>query len=79
MMAGVDIVLKISTTFHLATWKKLLAVIGEVEISPTPATITPITHVTMVDSCVYLVLLVMLMIVFIKMKEVIVVAMVQDA
>ena len=42
------------------------------------STLSPATHVTMVDCCIYLVLLAMLMIVFLKMKEFIVGVMVQD-
>ena len=52
-------------------------VIEEVYTGPRIAIIPPITQVTMVDCCVYLALLVMLMIVFIKIKECIVEVMVQ--
>ena len=45
---------------------------------PRPAIISPITQVNILDCFVYLVLFVMWMIVFIKMKEVTVWAMVQD-
>ena len=47
-------------------------------IVPIPATIPPIIQVTMIYWYVHLVLLVMLMIVFMKIKEVIVGVMVQD-
>ena len=53
-------------------------VIGEVGIGPILATITPMTQVTMVDYCLYLVLLAMLMIVFTKMEEVIAGLIIQD-
>ena len=53
-------------------------VVVEVYICPRPSTFPPITQVFMVYVGVYLVLLVMLMILFMKKKEVIVGVMVQD-
>ena len=53
-------------------------VIGEVYIGSIPDTITTITQFTMVYCCVYLVLLAMYMIVFVKVKVVIVGVMLQD-
>ena len=56
----------------------MLVVIGEVDIGTITATITPINQVTMVYCCVYLLLLVMLMIFFMKIKEVVVGVMVKE-
>ena len=49
MVADVYIGLKKPATFPLTIWKKLLVVMGEVNIGPRPATLYPITQVTMVD------------------------------
>ena len=77
-MADVDLGLKRPEPFTIETLDKLLVVMGEVYICTIPTTITPITQATMLYCCVYLALLVMLMIVFMKMTEVIVGVMVQD-
>ena len=58
MMADMDIGLKILDTITLTTRKKLLMAIGEVDIGPIPGTLYPITQVTMVDYCVYLLIIV---------------------
>ena len=63
-MTEVDLGLKIPATIPLKIWKKLLMVIGEVGISPRQATLPPITHVTILNFCVYLLILVMLVIFF---------------
>ena len=68
----------IVATFPLSIWDKLLLVMGEVDIGPRPDTVHPITHVTMVDCCVYLVLLAMWMIIFMKTRKVLVGVTVQD-
>ena len=78
MIAEVDIGLKRPATFPLTKLDKLLVVIGEVNMGTRPATLPPINQATMVDCCVYLVLLVILMIVFIKTKYVIVGVILQD-
>ena len=78
MGSDVDLGLKIRATFSLAQLEKLLVVVVEVYICPRPSTFPPITQVFMVYVGVYLVLLVMLMILFMKKKEVIVGVMVQD-
>ena len=78
MVEDVDLGLKRPSTFLLKIREKLLVVMGEVDIGTIPATITPINQVTMVDFCVYLALLTMLMVVFVKMKGVIVGVVVQD-
>ena len=77
-MVHVDIGIKIPANFTLAIHEKILLAMGEVDIGPRPATIPPITHVNMIDCCIYLVLLAMWMIVSMKIKEVIVGLMVQD-
>ena len=53
-------------------------VIGDVDIGTIPDTLPPITQVSILDCCVYLVLISIFMIVFMKIKEVIVGVMVQD-
>ena len=78
MMADMDLGLKRPSNFPIATLDKLLVVIGEVDIGPRPATIPPITQVTIVDCWIYLLLIVMLIILFMKMKEIIVDVMVKD-
>ena len=72
MMADVYLVLNIPAIFTLAVLDKLLVITGDVDIVSRPATITPITQVTMVYCCLYLFLLAILMIVFMKIKKVIV-------
>ena len=72
MMADVYLVLNIPAIFTLAVLDKLLVITGDVDIVSSPATITPITQVTMVYCCLYLFLLAILMIVFMKIKKVIV-------
>ena len=71
-MENVDLGQKRPATFTIKIWDKLLVVIVEVDIGPRPSTLTTITQVTMVNCCVYLVLIAMWMILFMKMKEVIV-------
>ena len=73
-----DLGLKRSATFPLAIWDKLLVVMVEVDIGLIPATLPPITQVIMVYCCVYLVIIAICMMVFIKMKHLIVGVMVQD-
>ena len=67
MMADVDIGQKIPETLPLVICKKLLMLIEEVDKCPRLSTITPITQVTMEDCCVYLLIIVVLMIVFMTM------------
>ena len=67
-MTDMDLGLNIPDTFPLETLEKLLVVIGELDIGPRLATPPPITQLTVVYCCVYLVLIVMLMIVFMKIK-----------
>ena len=52
MMADTDLGLKRTATFPLVIQDKLLVVMGDVDIGPIPATIYPITKVTMVDCCI---------------------------
>ena len=66
MMADVDIGLKRPATITLTILEKLLTVIGEVDIGPIKATLTPIIQVTMVYCCVYLLILVFLIIFFMQ-------------
>ena len=53
-------------------------VVGEVDIGPRPDTLPPITQATMVYFFVHLLLLVVFMKVFMKIKEVIAVMMMED-
>ena len=69
MMADVDIGMKTPETFPFAIWETLLVGMGEVVIRPRSATLPPITQVTMLHCLVYLVLIAIWMIVFMKMKE----------
>ena len=78
MMADVDLFLKLPTTICLAIMGKNLMVIGEVDICPRPATLHHLTQVTMVDCCVYLLLLFVFIEIFMTMKEVIVLVMMED-
>ena len=54
MMVDVDIGLKRPYNIPLTIWKKLLMLIGEVDIGPTPDTLPPINQITMVDCCRYI-------------------------
>ena len=67
-MVHVDIGIKIPANFTLAIHEKILLAMGEVDIGPRPATLSPITHMDKVDCCIYLVLMSMWMIVLMKMK-----------
>ena len=78
MMADVDLGLNIQVNSPLTILENLLVAMGEVDIGPIPATLPPITQVTMVYCCAYLVLLAMWVILLMKTKEVIVEVMVQD-
>ena len=78
MMIDVYLGLKITATFPLVIWDRLLVVMVDVDIGPRPATLPPITQVTMSYCCVYLVLLAMWMIIFMKTREVLVGVTVQD-
>ena len=78
IMAYVNVVLKIPSNSPLTILDKLLMVMGEVEIGPIPATLSPITQVTMVDCYIYVVIISMWMILFMKIKAVIVGVMVKD-
>ena len=74
-MEDVDLGLKRRVTLLLAILDKVLMMMGEVEISLRPATLPPITQVTVVDFGVYLLLLFPFTILLLVMKEVIVVVM----
>ena len=78
MVADVDLGLKRPATFPLSTWEKLLVVMGEADICPRLSTLPPITHVTMLYCCIYMVFIAMWMIVFTKMKELKVEVMIKD-
>ena len=67
MMAEVDLYLNIPSNITLLIRKKILMVIGDVDIYPIPETLLPITQLTMVYFCVYLLIIDMLMIVFMTM------------
>ena len=76
MMGEVDIGINRPATLLLKFVEKVLTVMREVDIGLIPVTLPPITQVTEVDFCVYLLLLVVFTKVFIMMKEVIVVVVV---
>ena len=78
MMVDLDIRLKIPDTLPLEILEKLLMVVGEVDIGLRPATPPPINQLIMVDYFVYLLLLVMFMKFFMKIKAVILVVMMED-
>ena len=78
MLSDVDIGLNIPATFTIEKLDKLLMEIGDVDIGPIPANLPPITQVTMLDCCIYMMSIVILMIVIMKMKELILGVMVQD-
>ena len=66
-----DLVLKRLATITISIVEKLLMLTGEVGIGTRTATITPTTQLTMVDCCIYLLLIVALTKLFTTMKEVI--------
>ena len=66
MMTDVDIGLNKPSTIPIEICKKMLTMIGDVDIGPRPENLSSITHVTMVDCCVHLLILVVSMIVFVK-------------
>ena len=67
MVADVYIGLMVPPTLPLVIQKILLMVIGEVDTGTRPVTIPPVTQVNIVDCCLYLLVLIVLMIVFITM------------
>ena len=67
MMADVYLGINIPATV-LAVRNKLLEVIGDVDIGPRPATLPPIKQVTMIYCCLYLFILFVLIILFMKIK-----------
>ena len=77
-MREVDLGLKIPAYLPLSIAEKLLTVIVEVDLGIILDTLPPITQATMVDCCVYLLLLVLFMGVFMTVKEVTVVVMMED-
>ena len=68
-MADVDLGLNIKVNLPLTILENLLVAMGEVDIDPIPSTLPPITKVTMVDCCAYLVLLAMWVILLMKTKK----------
>ena len=52
--------------------------IGKLDIGPRLTTLNPTTQVTMVDCCVYMLLLFVFIEIFMTMKEVIVLVMMED-
>ena len=73
-----DIGLMRPDTLPLTIVKTLLMVVGEVDMCPIPSTIPPMTQVTMVDCCVYLLIFVLFMKLVTTMKEVIVGVMMEN-
>ena len=67
VMADTDIFLKRLATPALAILYKLFMVIVEADIGPRPANLTLINQVTMVYPCIYMLILVSPMILFITM------------
>ena len=65
-MIDMDLGRNRTATFPHSVQNKLLVVMEDVDLGPRPDTIPTITQVTMLYCCVYLVLIVMLMIVFMK-------------
>ena len=78
MMSDIDLGLKRTATIPLVIMEKLLMVIGYVDIFPKPYNLPPITQFTMVYCCISLLLLVVFMKFFMKSKEVIVLANMED-
>ena len=78
MIPDVDLGIKRPDTLPLTITEKQFMVIGEVNIGTNPAFITTTTQVTMVDFCVYLLLLIFFMKLSMSMKYVIVVSMMSD-
>ena len=78
MIKDVDLSLKRPATLPFEKLEKLLVVIGELHICPRPATLPFINQVTMVGCCVFLVLFVMFMTVFMKINGVILRVMLED-
>ena len=77
-MLDVNIGLKRSSNIHLAIVEKVLMLTRDVDIGIIPATLSTITHMTVVVCCVYMFLIFMSMKAFMAMKEVIVVVMMED-
>ena len=78
MVKDADFGIKRTATLPLAIMDKLLVVFGEDDTVPIPANLTPITQVNMVDCFLYLVLLAIWMILFMKMKQLVVGVMVEN-
>ena len=71
IMVDIDIGIKMPDTSPLGILEKMLMALEEVDICSRPVTLPPISQVTMLYFCLYMLLLVVSMIVFMEMKEVI--------
>ena len=78
MMADVDLGLKRTATISIEILWKVFMVTEDVDIVLRPTTLPTISQVIMLDSCVYLLLLIVFVELFMSMKEVKVVVMMQD-
>ena len=78
MMEEGDLGLNIPETLSLRISEKVLMVMGEVDIGLRPEIITPIMQLNVVDFCVYLLLLTSFKKTFMVIKEIIVVATIED-
>ena len=78
MIEDVDLGLKRTATISIEILWKVFMVTEDVDIVLRPATLPTISQVIMLDSCVYLLLLIVFVELFMSMKEVKVVVMMQD-
>ena len=78
MIADVDLFINIPATFTISIVEKVLMVIEDEDIVPISATLPTIYQVTMVYCCVYLLLLIVSLKLFMTIKEVTVVLMIQE-
>ena len=78
MMEYLDLAIKRPATLLFSIMEKMFVVMGEVNVGPRPANISPIAQVILVDVCVYLLLLFVFTKLFMSTKYVMVVVTTKD-
>ena len=77
MVGDLGLSINIPDTIYFSIMDKLFMLIGEVDIDIIPATLPPITQLTMVDCCVYMLLIFGFTKLFMEIKDVILVVMME--
>ena len=78
MMEYLDLAIKRPATLLFSIMEKMFVVMGEVNVGPRPANISPIIQMTIIYCWIYLLLLVLFMNFFMVTKEVIILVIMED-